>query len=508
MQVTVLVADDEQIAREAQQLFFSRNFPECKLYFAADGMEALRICKRQKIDLAIIDIEMPGLNGLELMENLRENGFAGQLLVVTAYSRFSYAQKVVEMGANAYILKPFQERRFYDQVSACIQQLNHANEIRDKNRRLHRRIIEATRHAEQSFWNGLNDGDAEALERLIADGTFGFDNVCGQMFYVHPGRAVPGAWPLARIEQVLRIKMGNCANLCFCSNSTDKLRLYLNGSGDEAGTIPYIPHRIIAIFKQYGYPDAQVRVREQLNDVVALLEAAEEEFFFSANGVCISYAIERNMLLPDKEATWKNMLMRAAMSGKNNRVVLQRLQENLEGAWEKHPDTAIVAVKQVLLEIALKLLDAVNLDANIEKLIVIATSPREPGDCVDKMLRVLSWHLEDTDKEYAAATISRAINYMYAHLGDPISLDNTAEYVGMSPYHFSRVFFSVTGSKYVNYLTNLRIDLAKRLIETLDLPLGELSRSCGYQSASYFCEVFKRYTGMKVGEYKEKIRKA
>ena len=101
----VIIADDEN--RIVKML--AASIPWTKLglsiaSFASDGMEALRLAEEKKADIIITDIRMPGLNGLELCEKLHEANPNIQIILISGYADFSYAQRAIQLGVLGYCL--------------------------------------------------------------------------------------------------------------------------------------------------------------------------------------------------------------------------------------------------------------------------------------------------------------------------------------------------------------------------------------------------------------------
>lgn len=112
---TVIIADDEAPARKKMQRLLGK-FEELEIIFVAEnGLEALESIQKQKPDIAFLDIEMPGLNGIEVAENLGD--IATHIVFATAYNE--HAIKAFELNAIDYLLKPFNEER----LSTTIQKI-------------------------------------------------------------------------------------------------------------------------------------------------------------------------------------------------------------------------------------------------------------------------------------------------------------------------------------------------------------------------------------------------
>ncbi|ETT69753.1 AraC family transcriptional regulator [Paenibacillus sp. FSL R7-277] len=106
----VLIVDDEYYFR--QLLIRLVDWEAAGFEVAAeadDGTAALQIIGEQPIDLIITDIEMPNMNGLEFIGEVRKLNSAAKLIFITSYDNFSYAQQAISLGADHYLLKPVDE---------------------------------------------------------------------------------------------------------------------------------------------------------------------------------------------------------------------------------------------------------------------------------------------------------------------------------------------------------------------------------------------------------------
>jgi two-component system response regulator YesN len=101
-----------------------------------------------------------------------------------------------------------------------------------------------------------------------------------------------------------------------------------------------------------------------------------------------------------------------------------------------------------------------------------------------------------------ADLIRRSVFYIRSEYANPLSLEKVAEYVHLSPSHFSRIFHDGTGESFVAYLTRIRIEKGKSLLKDSSIPLAEIGTSIGFKDQSYFSRVFKRGTGMSPGKYR------
>lgn len=107
----LLIADDEMIERAVLcKTLKARLGNQCEIYQAENGREAIRIHREKQIQIAILDIEMPGINGIGAAEKIRESDRDCCIIFLTAFDEFSYAKKAITVRALDYLLKPYEEK--------------------------------------------------------------------------------------------------------------------------------------------------------------------------------------------------------------------------------------------------------------------------------------------------------------------------------------------------------------------------------------------------------------
>ena len=114
----ILIADDEEGIRESLNLILGDHYD---LDFAQDGEEALTKLREQTYDLALLDIKMPKLDGLEVLRRLNGAGKT-PVLMLTAYQSVEIAKEAVKLGARDYLPKPFERERILSAVRDTLAQ--------------------------------------------------------------------------------------------------------------------------------------------------------------------------------------------------------------------------------------------------------------------------------------------------------------------------------------------------------------------------------------------------
>lgn len=105
----VLIADDEAPARAELRFILSELMPDAQVYEAKDGEQALALLSRKPVDVAFLDIRMPGKDGLEVAAALLEEADPPLIVFATAYD--AHALEAFDLAALDYVVKPFDERR-------------------------------------------------------------------------------------------------------------------------------------------------------------------------------------------------------------------------------------------------------------------------------------------------------------------------------------------------------------------------------------------------------------
>lgn len=105
--INIVVADDEPIERAVVKKILEEGLEgEVQVFLAANGREAVEIYTREECSIALLDIAMPGMNGLEAAEKIRRIDERGVIVFLTAFDEFDYARKAIQIQALDYLLKP------------------------------------------------------------------------------------------------------------------------------------------------------------------------------------------------------------------------------------------------------------------------------------------------------------------------------------------------------------------------------------------------------------------
>lgn len=155
----------------------------------------------------------------------------------------------------------------------------------------------------------------------------------------------------------------------------------------------------------------------------------------------------------------------------------------IETIWNQYPDASVSLLTK---------------DLNLKDM------ARRPQEALLDWLKTLGAVLGELPSTTDTPPIERVIASIQADCALPYSQSNLSRSLGLTPAYFCRLFREKTGQHFSTFLTITRMEKAQELLAKAgQLSLQEISEACGYPNKSYFCQVFKKYTGMTPGEYSQ-----
>ena len=191
-------------------------------------------------------------------------------------------------------------------------------------------------------------------------------------------------------------------------------------------------------------------------------------------------------------------------------TIMKRRQYNMLGGYvsralrtEQELGRACFAFVPLVIEAVWSQHAEISLNRLTEDL-NLAEMARRPREALMVWLTALPNCLRACPAGVTAAPIDRVIASIQADCSLPYSQQNLSRSLGLTPAYFCRLFHEKTGQHFSTFLTRTRMEKAQELLaESSGRTLADISASCGYPNKSYFCQVFKKYTGITPGEYEQ-----
>lgn len=162
MEITVLyVEDDRDIAEEVIEFLEQR---VKRLYSASNGFEGLELYEKYKPDMIITDIQMPKMNGLEMIQIIRETNSEIPIIITSAYNDVNFLLESINMGVDGYLLKPLDFDLMMQRIKRVVKPL----EMRAKIQRLNEKLITVNASLEAKIAKAVQE-HTDFLTRLNED---------------------------------------------------------------------------------------------------------------------------------------------------------------------------------------------------------------------------------------------------------------------------------------------------------------------------------------------------
>ena len=452
----VLLADDENSVRES--LMLSVPWEELGLQVAgcaASGKEALEIAEREKIDIAILDIRMPGLGGLEVCSMLRQMREKIQLIIISGYAEFSYAERAMEFGVLGYCLKPLDYDKLRKLLLKAVQNLGKeepekplpdlADAVENSDTQQLKKIFQTLQIDPEQIFVCVSVGEERC--RFEGHGTL---LPLGRRSFVYFTAA-----PIQKAEME-RCIAGGMSGIGYekSSVSVDRLKETLQLCRIRAYQFFMESHCTVC---SHENPEATARVLSRISD-----EIRKENW----EGV---YRRLQELRGDSKEAYDVTLGVRL-----NNRIYASALFQDVEGDYYIYEFSQLVVEYGCFETMLLRLEEAVL----------------HAGD------------VQNT-KEYSNASFMKLLSWVGKNYKNDISLSGAAEEMHMNPNYVSRMFKKEAGVTFVHYITQLRMQEAARLLTTTNRPVVDIAIEVGFNDYFYFLKLFKKYMNRTPTQYRE-----
>lgn len=480
-----MIAEDEDIEREAlEKIITQADLPIQEIMKASDGEDALIQFQRHQPDIILMDINMPKLDGLSALKEIRKiEKKETACLVLTSYDYFTYAQKAIRLGVEDFILKPAS-------VEVIVQSLHS--------------LIEKLKMEQNTFTQ------TKALVNKVQDMKPLVEEECIFAIMMRQNDI-----QLQRSFQLLNISMKQGVCLVFNKEEQDKIKLtrireYLEDVG----------YRCLFGVITNQYMCFILSMRTMSSDEIMVLENVLKEQFYMGQHFAfgsIKHGVEqlhesfkeaqhallnrtkKEERLTDFGHLWSSQLFQALEEGKKGDVITRFSQALLLQAQERIP-FLYTQVCQLFINQCMKDIDISSKDLSFT-LTLLENEPYQ-----EKTLKIQQgiqqiFHIVNTHRyENTNYIVKKTYAYIKENYNQPISLQDVAQHLQVTPTYISRLLNQESHRNFTDTINDYRIKKAKQLIREHVL-LKDVAYQVGFHSPSYFTRIFKKLTGMSPKDY-------
>ncbi|MBP3901384.1 MAG: response regulator [Blautia sp.] len=471
---------------------------------ASDGKEALELCRRVSPDIIIADIRMPGMTGVMLSEMIRKSDSDVKIIFLSAYAEFEYAQSAIENKVSGYLLKPLDEEKLEALIRKVVAELKQEKAEKNDTKKFRTGLIEA--EIRENYLKKMRGESVEEWENRSPHTARVF---CVRLYCPEYKDYLTGT------EEMIKDTLPQISQEELLSVQINNYEVFLLSDSKEITS-----DRILASFEKAGLPGicGTADCEESLLQTMSRAKKAADSTFFSGKNIAVWKAdTAADAPAPgagDYESSIRMLIETADSSALRDQIFA------LTDEYEKtqtDPVRLTGAIYDILILLKTALVRAYpDTDLAASSLRHIDQPRLMACQNSEKLRRFLERLLRDLEKEIGAqlqdsgdsSVIRRARYFAAQHCGEiDFSLQDAADYVGLSRNHFSKVFHDGTGIKFWDYVTQMRIRNARRLLTETDLPIAAIAERAGYETETHFNRKFKQLEGITPGKYRKKYGK-
>ena len=521
----VFLADDEKIIRDG----ISSSVPWADIGLelsgvAEDGRSALINIRRSRPDIILTDINMPHMNGLEMIERIKKSLPDSKIIIITGYGEFEYAQKAIQLGVDDFILKPVDIPELCNKLRKIASALN--NEISKINRietlkqqaksaddfRLRKGLMKYIKSL--TTWETIsnllpqemqNAKTCSLLQITIDD----FDSLTS-------GMTVQEIFEYMQEVEEAILRVGRKTSMWLIDQTDESYWLLFLGNekdGHRFACRSFVRSlRMILSDKQY------TTVRSCVYDNIRNLPSAWDDL---RNGQKVAFHQGRNSDIDTEEPSMESEDSVAGMPNVRNvmwalasfdRTAVEKnliiLREDLSKTGKNSYLYTRVLLGGIYNECG-KLMDDIGqpleaiMDDPLEEFQKIMSSA-SLNDTFEKLSGFLGCLCNAANHNSTSVqnVVEKSKVYIQTHFSESsLTLDQVADAVGMSSNYFSAQFKQHEGTSFINYLTKIRMEYAQNLLKSGKVKTYEIAKKCGYENPTYFSTIFRRQTGLSPKEY-------
>lgn len=529
----VLIADDER--KVCQLIYHLVDWSEYGMEVVGminDGREAYEFIRREKPDIVITDIRMPGLDGIELVEKTLKEQRETYFVIVSGYSQFEYARQAVKLGVEDYLLKPIKKKELQTVLGKISSKHRKSHNERAETEILKTELMQTREKIKNNLLlamvlnseDEMRGWDKEEICRRYGCTLNGryccfiiahfFENAVAESDDEHK-------FVLAKIQKILREKLEPlCLEflsiihgeqvVCLLNMqeySEEILGQQLNKANNEISMIREIfPAANVAIGLGMPFDPVTDYKASMEGTRAALLERFARE--------------ERVIFREGKEEKKKAEVSEIITPGIRKKFLSQIELQDAEAVGDMVQEIGRKIAARgfdgslfygCYLEILELFMMGIKGYSHLEKMPQAEyyrkafTAFYKYADIVDWLemeLRTFIAQYVEKQKDVEAKPIRLAKQYIMEHYNKTLNLETVSSYVGLNPAYFSSVFKKATNQNFNDYVTEVRMENARLLLSRTGKDVADIAEEVGYSDIKYFSKLFKKNTGLTPSEFR------
>lgn len=527
----IMLADDEGIVIDSLKFVIDKEFGDtCEVEYAKTGRGVIELAEHFRPDIAIMDIQMPGINGIEAMKEIRRTNDKVIFIVMSAYDTFDYAKEAMQVGVQDYITKPMEKKRIVEVLRKSMEKVDRERRRRSDDLKIKEKLETVVPILENGLIYNLlfqqpEREDIENYRTLIGLDqsyfymlamVFGEENEGNHMTNV-VGSSVRMQKFYKDVREFVKDEF-TCVMGSAMANKIAVLVPYISKQMDYNSRIDLIEQSRELVRRIRKRLDIQCRIGiggvGEIEEMSRSYEDALKALSLAEGTVVHADDLQLHC---EYEANYPTHLEKQLF----DYVEKGDTNDALTAAksffhWMEESDGTDLS------DIRLKILEFVLWAEKIaygeggrvyhfnerHDYLPSIMGQNDPEQLLNWFLNKISaacQQVQGSRKHKFEGTVEKALEFIRMNYKKDISLTDVSRQVDVSPYYFSKIFKDETGENFVEYLTNIRIEQAKKLLLETEYSMKEICVMVGYSEPNYFSRAFKKKVGVTPTEFKEGI---
>ena len=516
----ILVTDDEQIVIDSLSFIINKNFADnTKVYTSLSGTEAIEIVMKENIDIIFMDINMPGLSGLETVSVITKLKPNIVFVILSAFDRFQYAQEAINLGAYKYITKPVNRNVVIETIRGAMQLVQEKQGKLSADMELHKKLDMVSPMIENDFIYACiynNDKSIDLSSYLdyfnLSDNPWVFccfefpninsDNQYSTYLKIHDllnteHRCLVSSFIMNRIVVFYPIFSVN-PDYSEIQGQLKKIYTTLSyniGAGIRAG-ISTIFSDITKL--QTSYSEALSALNKTASDGgINFSDAVPSASTLVTNVRRSSIPEFRNQII-SKLSSGDSSGVKSFLELYTSELISQNLDVNkIKNTFFELIVTAKNATHELNKNFSSDTFDNAFATLSSENDIKLIK------EFAQKFLMECTQAVSSVKKAEENPIIKKVCAYVDENLSCDISLETAADFAGVSSFYLSKLFKEEKGETFINFISDKRLEKSRQLLSETNLSIKEITAEVGYNDQNYFSRIFKSKYGLSPKEYRK-----
>lgn len=540
----LIIVDDEYSTRSGLKMCI--NWFEYGIEVAGEaenGNKGLELANRVRPDIVLTDVKMPGMDGIEMVKRLKEQHPDTKFVFISGYDDIEYLKSAMKMDAVDYILKPVNLEELNAVIEKIMTMSKREESRKDMLQRMSAKLNQSIPLLREKFLIQLiRDGRADRIStekridfldlRLPYDApycalivridnprtvfdtmteqntqliSFAIQNICQEIV---DARASGSVFEHQRGEYVLLVALPEAEGEDFIFPLVSELMASLNG---------FLKRMAEEISLTIGIGAAVAHLGLLADSYQMALEAIERKLFLGKNQV-----ITFDVLAAQKDVDYRRINERIAVfasvlkTGDANQV-----SQQLEALFAELRASAgigfidcqriclqlLLVTSQFLSEFGMRAGDLGERESEAWSQLMKLETLDDMSGYLQGYLKEVCERIENRREKPVPEVITEIIRIIHQRYPDNLTIADIASQVYLAKTYICLLFKQETGETINEYITRVRMEKAKELLQDTDQKLSDVCTAIGYAEPSYFTKQFRKYTGMNPSDYRDLHRR-